>query len=358
MRTLLLLALVSPALAQERVRFGADRDNTLYESKDGSVSNAVGELLFAGSTGIGAARAAVLHFDVSSIPAGARVTSVELRLVVSQLSPHAKEGTLAIHRLLDDWGEGSSHAVVEPGKGAPASDGDATWLHRFWPTEFWQQAGGDYQAPHSAESPTGLGTGPILWSGQGLTADVQAWVDGTQPNHGWLIRALGILPKWTARGFDSRESVTIKKRPRLVVEYLLGCESRVECESGSSGTIRLATCDCAAGTAELVLSGAQPGVFALLLTGQGAGALGLPGVAGDLCLGGSTIGRFILDIGPTDANGSFRVDVLDALTDGGGGKVPAIGGYFCLPIGSTWRFQYLHGSFGGELSPLLEVTFH
>ena len=81
-RSLLLLLLAAPAFGQHRARLVADRDNTLYESDDGSVSNALGEAVFAGITGTGARRAAVLRFDLDAIPAGARVTSASVRLDV------------------------------------------------------------------------------------------------------------------------------------------------------------------------------------------------------------------------------------------------------------------------------------
>ena len=219
LRPFFCLILAGSTLAQYQIQLNPERDNTLYFDEQGSVSNGQGELLFAGISGIGQPRATVLRFDLGGLPDGAIVTDVQLRLVVSKIAPFAKEGTLGVHRLMYDWGEGASNAVVDPGKGAPAEDQDATWLHRFYPAQFWVRPGGDFDPLPSAEARTGMTTGPILWSSTRLKDDVQAWVDGTRPNAGWLIQASAPLPKWTARGFDSRESVTPEARPRLDGEH-------------------------------------------------------------------------------------------------------------------------------------------
>ena len=57
----------------------ADRDNTLFESGDGSLSSGSGQHVYAGRVNFDAngwvERRAVLHFDVSSIPANATIVS-------------------------------------------------------------------------------------------------------------------------------------------------------------------------------------------------------------------------------------------------------------------------------------------
>ena len=61
-RLLALLALAPMIGDTHEVRLVADRDNTLYETSDGSKSNGAGEHVFAGTTGTGAHRRALLHF--------------------------------------------------------------------------------------------------------------------------------------------------------------------------------------------------------------------------------------------------------------------------------------------------------
>ena len=141
---LALLALLPLPVDTHELRLLPDRDNTLYETTDGSKSNAVGEHVFAGTTGIGAHRRALLHFDLTGIPDGATITAARLRMSVSKASPFASPSVLALHRLLDDWGEGTSDAPGEEGKGADSTPGDATWLHRFYPSELWSTPGGDF----------------------------------------------------------------------------------------------------------------------------------------------------------------------------------------------------------------------
>jgi hypothetical protein len=53
----------------------------------------------------------------------------------------------------------------------------------------------------------------------GLVADVQAWVNGTAPNFGWILLG-NETPIATAKRFDSSENSNTSFRPRLVVEYM------------------------------------------------------------------------------------------------------------------------------------------
>src|SRR5262245_19106551 len=76
----------SAARAQSQViTLVADRDNTLYSSGS-NVSNGAGEHLFAGtSLHTSTVRRALLRFDIaSSVPAGAVIQRVDLRLNMSQ----------------------------------------------------------------------------------------------------------------------------------------------------------------------------------------------------------------------------------------------------------------------------------
>src|SRR5262245_25689408 len=78
-----------------------DRDNTLFEDTTGSLSNGAGGYLFAGITAVGVRRRALLHFDLSSLPAGATITAATLRLVMSQTS--AGPQFVEVHRLQASW---------------------------------------------------------------------------------------------------------------------------------------------------------------------------------------------------------------------------------------------------------------
>src|SRR5437867_1594192 len=54
------------------VMLAPSKDNTLYQTVDGSLSNGVGRYVFAGETAVGTLRRAVMEFDIAcNIPAGA-----------------------------------------------------------------------------------------------------------------------------------------------------------------------------------------------------------------------------------------------------------------------------------------------
>src|ERR1044071_4468074 len=103
------------------------KDNTLYEydPAEGDHSNGAGLHFFAGENAMGELRRGVLAFDVAAIPAGSTITAVTLTVNMS-LTP-AGLRTVELHKLLADWGEGTSHAPMGEGDGAPASPDDATW---------------------------------------------------------------------------------------------------------------------------------------------------------------------------------------------------------------------------------------
>ena len=91
------------------------------------------------------------------------------------------------------------------GQGAPATAGDATWIHAIYPGTPWSTPGGDFVAsPSGSLIMAGLGTAE--WSGPGLVADVQAWVDGTALAQGWIIATPAGTPEGTARRFTTREN--------------------------------------------------------------------------------------------------------------------------------------------------------
>mgnify|MGYP003573010621 CR=1 FL=1 len=83
---ILLTLLLAPAgWTQGTVTLNPIKDNTLYQDTSGGLSNGAGAHFFAGMTAAGAARRAVLAFDIAgSIPAGSTITSVALTLNMSK----------------------------------------------------------------------------------------------------------------------------------------------------------------------------------------------------------------------------------------------------------------------------------
>jgi hypothetical protein len=197
------------------VSFPASQDNTLYEDSAGTLSNARGEGLFAGRTMIDTVRRGVIAFDVSVIPAGSTVTSVTLTLACTRSVSLAEATTL--HRALANWGEGTSIALGEGGNGSAATDGDATWIHRYYSTQTWMTPGGDFSVTPSATTDVS-GIGFYSWTSAGLVSDVQDWLGDPSANFGWFILGNESVSQ-SAKRFASREHQDALLRPTLTVEY-------------------------------------------------------------------------------------------------------------------------------------------
>ena len=140
--------------------------------------------------------------------------------------------------------------------------------------------------------------------------------------------------------------------------YQLYCDSNPD----NVADIGIDGCDCSSGSINVWLSGAPVNQFAYLLIGANNGVVtNPPGAVGDLCLGGSPIGRYSLDAGATNGSGSLSTDILNATSGGGSGGIPdPPGGNVCSPPGQTWNFQYWHrdGVNPSKFSKAITVTFH
>jgi hypothetical protein len=210
---------IFPSLATAQLaNINPFKDNTLYEydPAEGDVSNALGNHFFAGETGMGELRRGVLAFDIAgNVPAGSTILGVTLSLNMSRTGLDDARN-IELHKMLADWGEGTSVAPGEEGDGAPATTNDATWRHRFFDTIFWTTEGGDFSGTVSATQSVGP-VGVYTWSSSQMRADVQSWLDDPASNFGWLV--LGDESELsTAKRFDTRESgsppvLTIIYRP-------------------------------------------------------------------------------------------------------------------------------------------------
>jgi len=191
-------------------------DNTIY-SESGTVSNGAGEFLFAGRTGgsLGTdTRRALVRFDLSGIPSGSVITTASFTLFMSRSI--SGPANVSVHRLNAPFGEAGSNAGGNEGRGTVALPGDATWTDNVLGTSAWTTSGGDFAAPPSATQSVG-GVGSYGWSGAGLVADVQAWVDGSSSNDGWILLGDEASAN-TAKRFNSRSNLL--NTPQLVVEYI------------------------------------------------------------------------------------------------------------------------------------------
>ena len=206
--------------AQQQVAINPIKDNTLYQTADGSLSDGSGDYLFVGrvgSTGGGTIRRALLKFDVTAaIPSAATITSVTLTMNMSK--SNAGSQSISLQKVTADWGEGTSNANANEGSGAPSSTNDATWVHRFFPSTNWTKAGGDFASTVTASTQVNA-VGSYSWgSTSQMVADVQGWLANPSSNFGWILIG-NESTNTTTKRFDSRENSTAANRPKLTVTY-------------------------------------------------------------------------------------------------------------------------------------------
>lgn len=192
------------------------RDTTLYEDEEGLLGNGAGQHCFVGRNGSNLERRALIAFDLSQLPANARVLSATLWLTLSRTNASQ---SMTLHRVLRPWGEGPSDAAGEEGGGAPAADGDATWLHTHFDQQFWDQPGGDFDESVLATL-FAPGLGDYQFTGQAFAALVQSWITAPAANHGVLIRT-ATPGAGTSQRFNTRENPNAATRPMLEIRYEL-----------------------------------------------------------------------------------------------------------------------------------------
>ncbi|MFM1823321.1 MAG: hypothetical protein RI967_1587 [Planctomycetota bacterium] len=205
------LGAIAPHASADFITIGATRDAAIYEDQDGFAANGAGRHLFAGRTQQGLLRRSLIRFEFDGLlPEGAVITSVTLAL-------HATQGqgglrTISLHRALAPWSTGSSNPPESEGQGAPATAGDCTWIHSTTNGvglggALWANAGGDFAANASASASTTT-SGLQTWTGDGLIADVQAFLDDPSANFGWFIVGDELeANQATTRRFDSADSI-------------------------------------------------------------------------------------------------------------------------------------------------------
>ena len=152
-------------------------------------------------------------FDLSGIPPAAHINSVTLTLQLTTGNFNAAE-TIELHTVQSAWGEGNSSG----GSGGGAAPGGPSRRHLVLqpvPQHLVDKPRrrlldrGQHSLAFNSSQPLGAYT----WSGGTLAQDVQAWVNGTTANNGWLLLGNEAVGQ-TARRFGSRESTTPAARSR------------------------------------------------------------------------------------------------------------------------------------------------
>lgn len=141
----------------------------------------------------------IIRFEHTSIPGGAVVNSA--RIYLHESGTRGYNRTLALHRVTRSWTEG--------GVSWSRTDG----------TNVWTSPGGDYAATPSATAYVVWGGGPLDWDFWDITGDVQAFVNGTLTNNGWLIKDTVEDDSQDYWFFDSKEAANASYRPYLLIDY-------------------------------------------------------------------------------------------------------------------------------------------
>lgn len=203
-----------------QISIPAMKDNTLCQDSSGILSNGAGSYFFVGRTNqlSNYLRRGVIAFNIAgNIPTGSLIVGAQLQLNMSKTISGAFP--VSIHRLLTDWGEGSSNAAGNEGGGAPSTATDATWIHTFFNSGFWTTMGGDFDSTASAISMvSGIGS-YAFGSTPAMTADVEQWHNTPSSNFGWILIG-DETTGGSAKRFDTKESSIMMNRPNLVVFYV------------------------------------------------------------------------------------------------------------------------------------------
>lgn len=169
---------------------------TLNDVTEGTVdiegrANALGDYLFAGSTGQGRVTRSLLQFDLSFIPSGSIITGVMLSLHAN--TPLTGAGfDVNLHSVLSEWTIGTSDAgpfgAGGEGGGGDPTPNDATWNSSSLGNSVWNTPGGDFSLTASATTFV-EGPGIYDWTSPQMVVDVQGWLDDPITNKGWLLKA-------------------------------------------------------------------------------------------------------------------------------------------------------------------------
>lgn len=177
------------------------KDTTIIQGTNptGQLANGLGDL-FSGRTNQDQERPAtisirrsLIYFDIAAaVPSWATIT--DAKLTMRDVMGNNGNRVTTLHRVQQNWGEGTSYQ--SGGQGSAATQNDATWLYTFFkaaapassPT--WTNPGGDFDAAISGSTTVlGGGGGQIFnWTGSGMVPDVQNWLNNPAGNFGWLIR--------------------------------------------------------------------------------------------------------------------------------------------------------------------------
>ena len=231
------------AWADVIVNIPALQDATLFGGSAADNSSS-GPGMFVGSDGQGRPKRGLIEFDIPAyVPSNATITSAVLTLYLGQVagsgggsSGDPTPRTIRLFDVTTAWTGSTNGTTGFPGpgfggtgQGFPANIGDATWNDAKYNTIPWNTpgGGGDFVSTESADTVVGQSLNAAYnWGSTApMVSDVQAWLDGTSPNDGWLLENDSEALQTTFRAFYTREGAIEQGVPQfapdLTVAYLV-----------------------------------------------------------------------------------------------------------------------------------------
>lgn len=191
------------------------RDATIFlESENAS---GAGDLRFGQTNNGGRVRRSLIAFDLSGIPQGARIDEASVTMTVTQRGGSGVFD-VSLYELLGDWGEGPNSGG---GEGVDAVLGDVTNSYRFFDTEEWGNAGGDFLPTAAATTTVTEATAAdsdLVFAGPELIASLQDAVNHAEAHEGFIIIGDEVTAGTTVH-LASREHETEENRPVLNLTY-------------------------------------------------------------------------------------------------------------------------------------------
>lgn len=237
------LSLVSApcSASADVVVLGTSKDTSIFSNNP---SNTAGgnDVLYVGKNASGATRHALVQFDIAGagIPSGSTINSVTLTLYLNGFSGSVfgADRDVRLFGVTSAWGNGTTGSGGSGGGGgqgtaAAAGNGDVTWSHSSFNTTAWGMTGGDLANTPSASLVISNSPNPVVlnspysWSSPGLASDVQAWIDNSLPNNGWLLRNPAaenstLLTFYSREIVDNPTTTSVDEsllRPQLTIDY-------------------------------------------------------------------------------------------------------------------------------------------
>lgn len=217
-KPLMLLAFCCAATAHATVvTVGALEDTSIFQNSVNN-SDGGGPGIFAGTNGTGSPRRGLISFNLSSIPAGATITNVQLTLTLGLTSGVFTSATIGLFDVNQTWNQGTVESTASgiggTGNGAAANTGDATWNAAAYSSTSltaWSAPGGpggNYSATQSGSlivTGATVGTAYTTSSTAQMVTDVQGWLNTPATNFGWELINADEGDASTVFGFYSSE---------------------------------------------------------------------------------------------------------------------------------------------------------